>query len=69
MPGKFELFRDKSGKFHCRLKVTHGQVVGTGEQYETERACANGIKSVAKNAPRGEGRGPHCMIAACGSGQ
>jgi uncharacterized protein YegP (UPF0339 family) len=33
------------------LKATNGQVVGTSERYDTERACENGIKSVAKNAP------------------
>ena len=50
VPGKFELFKDKGGKFRFRLKATNGQVVGTSEQYDSAKACENGIKSVAKNA-------------------
>ncbi len=33
------------------FKATNGQVVGTSERYESEKACENGVKSVAKNAP------------------
>ena len=33
------------------LKATNGQVIGTSESYETERARDAGIDSVMKNAP------------------
>jgi uncharacterized protein YegP (UPF0339 family) len=32
------------------LKATNGQVIGTSESYETEKARDNGVESV-KNAP------------------
>jgi uncharacterized protein YegP (UPF0339 family) len=32
------------------LMATNGQVVGTSEQYESNRARENGVKSVMKNA-------------------
>mgnify|MGYP001827182536 FL=1 len=39
------------GKFMFNLRATNGQVVGTSEQYDSERACENGIQSVTRNAP------------------
>jgi uncharacterized protein YegP (UPF0339 family) len=43
--------KSSKGKFMFNLKATNGPIIGTSEQYDTERACENGIKSVAKNAP------------------
>jgi uncharacterized protein YegP (UPF0339 family) len=51
MAGKFELFKDKSGKYRFRLKASNGQVIATGEAYESKAAAENGIKSVQTNAP------------------
>ncbi len=42
--------KDKSGKFRFRLKASNGQVVATGEAYETKAAALNGIESVKKNS-------------------
>ncbi len=43
MAGKFELYKDKSGKFRFRLKASNGQVIATGEAYETKASALNGI--------------------------
>ena len=48
---KFEWFKDKSGKFRFRLKAANGEIIATGEAYESKEACVNGIESVKKNAP------------------
>ena len=54
MAGKFEVYKDKAGKFRFRLKTGNGQVVATGEAYESKKSCLNGIASVKKNAPDAE---------------
>ncbi len=51
MPGKFELYKDKAGKFRFRLKSSNGQVIATGEAYESRASAMKGIASVQKNAP------------------
>jgi uncharacterized protein YegP (UPF0339 family) len=48
---KFEWFKDKVGKFRFRLKAANGEIVATGEAYESKQACLDGIASVKKNAP------------------
>jgi hypothetical protein len=50
MAGKFELYKDKAGKFRFRLKASNGQVIAVGEAYETKASALNGIASVQKNA-------------------
>ncbi len=49
--GRFERKETKGGKAMFNLKATNGQVIGTSETYESNKACENGIASVAKNAP------------------
>lgn len=51
MPGKFELKKSDSGKFHFNLKAGNGQIILTSETYESRAAAENGIASVQKNAP------------------
>ncbi|MEQ9041417.1 MAG: YegP family protein [Silicimonas sp.] len=48
---RFERKQTKSGKPMFNLKASNGQVIGTSETYESDKACENGIASVAKNAP------------------
>ena len=50
MAGKFELFKDKAGKFRFRLQASNGQIIAVGEAYETKAAAKGGIESVKKNA-------------------
>lgn len=48
---RFERKKTKGGKFMFNLRARNGQVIGTSESYESEKACENGVASVAKNAP------------------
>ena len=50
MAGKFEVYKDRAGKFRFRLKASNGQVVATGEAYETKAAAKKGCESVEKAA-------------------
>ena len=50
MAGKFELYKDKAGKFRFRLKAGNGEIIATGEAYESKASAKNGIASVQKNA-------------------
>jgi uncharacterized protein YegP (UPF0339 family) len=50
MAGKFEVYKDKAGKFRFRLKASNGQVVATGEAYETKASALKGCESVQKAA-------------------
>lgn len=50
MAGKFEVYKDAAGKFRFRLKASNGQVIATGEAYESKASALNGIESVRKNA-------------------
>ncbi|MEQ9562125.1 MAG: YegP family protein [Woeseiaceae bacterium] len=50
MAGKFELYKDKAGKFRFRLKAANGENVLASEAYESKSSCQNGIESVKKNS-------------------
>lgn len=54
MAGKFEVYEDRAGKFRFRLKATNGQVVASGEAYETKAAAKKGCESVQKAAEGAE---------------
>jgi uncharacterized protein YegP (UPF0339 family) len=43
---KFEVYKDKSGKFRFRLKAGNGEIIAVGEAYESKAAALAGIKSV-----------------------
>jgi uncharacterized protein YegP (UPF0339 family) len=49
--GKFEIYKDKAGKFRFRLKAGNGEIIASSEAYESKAAAKNGIASVQKNAP------------------
>lgn len=50
MAGKFELYRDKAGKYRFRLKTGTGQVIAVGEAYQSRDAANSAIASVQRNA-------------------
>lgn len=50
MPGKFEVYEDRAGKFRFRLKAGNGEPVASGEAYETKAAAKKGCESVQKAA-------------------
>ena len=51
---KFQLFRDRAGRFRFRLKSRNGKVVAVSDDYLTKSGCENGIRSVRENAPGAE---------------
>ena len=52
MAGKFEVYKDKAGKFRYRLKAGNGQIILTGEAYSSKSACIEGVESVKKNSQK-----------------
>lgn len=50
MAGKFEVYKDRAGKFRFRLKASNGQVVATSEAYETKAAAKKGSEAVLRAA-------------------
>jgi uncharacterized protein len=50
MAGKFEIYKDKSGKFRFRLEAGIGEIIAVGEAYESKASAKNGVESVQKNA-------------------
>ena len=51
MAGKFEIYKDKAGKFRFRLKASNGQIIAVGEGYKSKTSARNGIDSVKRHAP------------------
>lgn len=50
MAGKFELYEDKAGKFRFRLKAGNGEVVATGQGYESMASVKKGVSAVQRAA-------------------
>lgn len=50
MSGKYEIFSDKSEKFHFRLKAGNGEIILASQAYSSKSAAHNGIESVQKNS-------------------
>ena len=51
---KFEIYKDVAEKFRWRLKAPNGEIIASGEAYESKDSCKNGIESVKTNAPKAE---------------
>ena len=51
---KYQIYKDKSGKFRFRLLAANSQVILTGQGYKTKAACKNGITSVKRNGTNKE---------------
>ncbi|MCA1606420.1 MAG: YegP family protein [Acidobacteria bacterium] len=51
MAGKFEIFKDRAGKFRFRLKAGNGEIIAVSEAYNTKASALGGVDSVRKNAP------------------
>jgi uncharacterized protein YegP (UPF0339 family) len=50
MAGKFEVYKDKAGKFRFRLKSGNGEIIAVGEAYESKASALHGIESIRSNA-------------------
>jgi len=51
---KFEIYKGAQGKFRWRLRAPNGEIIATGEAYETKDSCKKGIESVKTNAPKAQ---------------
>jgi uncharacterized protein YegP (UPF0339 family) len=51
---KFEIYKDATEKFRFRLKAANGEVIASGEAYESKDGCKNGIESIKNTAPIAE---------------
>lgn len=50
MAGKFEIFKDKAGKFRFRLKASNGEIVAASEAYEAKASAVKGCEAVQRAA-------------------
>lgn len=50
MAGKFEVYEDRAGKYRFRLKASNGEVVASGEAYETKSSAKQGCEAVQRAA-------------------
>lgn len=48
---RFEMFRDRAGRYRFRLRARNGKVILSSQGYSSRRACENGVESVRKNTP------------------
>jgi len=51
---KFEIYKDAAEKFRFRLKAPNGEIIASGEAYESKDSCKNGIESVKINTPKAD---------------
>jgi uncharacterized protein YegP (UPF0339 family) len=50
MAAKFEISKDKAGKFRFHLKAANGEIVAASQGYETRASAEKGIESVKTSA-------------------
>ena len=48
---RYELYRDRSGKFRFRLRSRNGKIIAVSSSYVTRSGCRDGIDSVRLNGP------------------
>jgi len=51
---KYEIYKDKGGKFRFRLVASNGEIIATSEAYESKTECINGVKSVTENSRKAD---------------
>jgi uncharacterized protein len=51
MSAKFEISKDKSGKFRFHLKAANGEIIAASQGYETRASAAKGIEAIKTSAP------------------
>ncbi len=51
MAAKFEISKDKSGKYRFHLKAANGEIIAASQAYDTRAGAEKGIQSVKTSAP------------------
>lgn len=46
---KYQVYRDKAGKYRFRLRAANNKIVAVSQGYESKESCINGVKSVQNN--------------------
>jgi uncharacterized protein len=54
MAAKFEISKDKSGKFRFHLKAANGEIIAASQGYETRASAEKGIESIKASAADAE---------------
>ena len=49
MSARYQIYRDKAGKYRFRLRAGNNKIVAVSEAYESKSGCVNGVNSVQKN--------------------
>jgi hypothetical protein len=47
---KFEVYKDRAGKYRWRLRATNGEIIASSEGYTSKAACLGGIAAVKRVA-------------------
>ena len=50
MAAKFEISKDKAGKFRFHLKAPNGEIIAASQGYETKANAEKGIESIRTHA-------------------
>jgi uncharacterized protein YegP (UPF0339 family) len=50
MAAKFEISKDKAGKFRWHLKAANREIIAASQAYDTRASAQKGIESVKTNA-------------------
>ncbi len=51
MAHKFEVYKDKAGKFRFRFKAPNGENMFSSQGYKQKRSALSAIASIKKNSP------------------
>jgi uncharacterized protein len=51
MAAKFEITKDKAGKFRFHLKAPNGEIIAASQGYETTANAEKGIDAIKSHAP------------------
>jgi uncharacterized protein len=52
MAAKFEINKDRAGKFRFHLKAPNGESIAASQGYETKASAEKGIEAIKTHAPR-----------------
>jgi uncharacterized protein len=50
MSAKFEISKDKAGKFRFHLKAPNGEIIAASQAYETKANAEKGIEAIKTHA-------------------